>query len=90
MLFADFPKSTPIGVIGYTFIHHCGRPIRQRAIRDVAVTGYPADVSCAPVDITRSIIEDIVKCGCDIGEVPASGMQHAFGFSGRPRGVQNK
>ncbi|EZD42117.1 hypothetical protein BY99_18260, partial [Escherichia coli O111:NM str. K6890] len=47
--------------VGYAFKHQRGRTAGQRAVQQVTVSGHPAHIGGAPVDITRMIIKDIFK-----------------------------
>ena len=81
MFFADFPKAAPVGVVWYSLVHHCDRAVSQWTVGDVAMASDPPDVSRAPVDVARLIVEDIVKRGRNVGQVTTGGVKDAFRFS---------
>src|SRR5262249_47324774 len=60
----------------------CGA-VGERAIDDVAVSGYPADIGGAPVDLAVTVIEDVLMGHRGVDEIPAGGVKDAFGLSGR-------
>lgn len=68
-------KSTQLPASTY---YHTGCPIGQGSIRDVGMTCYPSNVSCAPVDILRLIIKHIFKGGGSIKHVSTHCMQHTL------------
>jgi len=46
------------------------------------VSGDPANVGGAPIDIARMIVEDVFESGRRIDQVARSGMENAFRFAG--------
>ena len=51
---------------------------------------HPSHIGGAPVDVTLLIIKDIFEGHRGIEQVSACGVQNAFGFPRRARGVKNK
>ncbi len=45
------------GVVRHALEHQRGRPVRERAVDDVAVPGHPADIGGAPVDLAGRLVE---------------------------------
>jgi hypothetical protein len=45
-------------MVGHAFEHQRGRAVGERAIDDIGVTGDPADIGRAPIDVAVVIIED--------------------------------
>ena len=79
---ADLPEAADIGVIGHAFEHQRRRAIGERAINDIAVPGYPADIGGAPEDFAGPIVEDMAKGHRHPDQIAAGGVQHALGFAG--------
>ena len=57
VLVADLPEARKIRVVRHAFEHQRRRAVGQRAVDDVAVTGDPAHVGRAPVDVAVVIVE---------------------------------
>ena len=49
----DRPPAVPAGMVRGPLVHHRRRPVGQRSVDDVAVSGHPPDVGRAPVDVSR-------------------------------------
>ena len=60
VLVAHFPTARGIGIGRHALKHHRGRAIGERSIENIGVTGDPADICGAPVDVTIMIIEHIL------------------------------
>ncbi len=69
--------------VRHPFKHQRGGTARQRAINQIAVSCYPADIGGTPVNVILMIIKDELKGGGGINQITAGGMQHAFGFAGK-------
>ncbi len=90
MLVDDVPEAADIGIGGYAFEHQCRRAIGQRAVDDIGVSCYPADISGTPIDVAILIIEYMFMRHCRIQDVSAAGMQHTFWCTRRARGVKDE
>ncbi len=90
VLVTDLPEARGIGIIWHAFKHQRDRPIGQRAIDDIAVTGDPADIRCAPIDIAFMIVEDIFMGHGGIDHIAAGRVQHAFGLAGGAGCIEDK
>ena len=86
----DFPEAAEVGEIGGALVHHLGGTIGERAVDDVGMTGDPADIGGAPVDILIAHIEDILCGRVGAGEVAAGAVENAFRFAGRAGGVEHE
>lgn len=53
-----------------------GGTIGQRAVRDVRVSSDPADVSRAPIDVVRLVVEHQLKGGGGVEHVAAHSVEH--------------
>ncbi len=76
--------------VGHPFKHQRGGATGQRAIEQIAVTGDPADIGGAPVNVVVMVIKNILKGAGGIDQIAAGGMQYAFWLPGRTGGIQNK
>ncbi len=77
-------------MIGRAFIHDRRGPVLQRTIDDVAVTGYPADVGGAPVDVFVLEIEHPLRRYVSADRVASRRVQDALGLSCASRSVQDE
>src|SRR5262249_18463774 len=55
--FNYLPEAIGLGPVWRALVHHAGRAILQRTIHDIAMTGHPSNVGCAPVSILVLEIE---------------------------------
>src|SRR5215813_1704978 len=85
-----FPETAEVGIVGNTLEHDTGGPVGQRTVNDVTVTSHPADVCRAPVNVTRSVVEDVLVRHGHVDQITASGMQYSLRLPGRARGVKDK
>ena len=85
----DSPEPIRLGPVRRAFVHDDGRAIRERAINDVAVSGDPADIGRAPINIFIADIEDVFGGRINAHQITAGGVQNSFRFSGRSAGVKN-
>ena len=90
MLVHDLPESGRVGISRHAFKHQSGRPVRKRAVKDIAVTGDPPDIRRTPINISIVVIEHIAVCHRRIQLVAARGVQHSLGFSSRSRRIKDK
>src|SRR5690348_14801594 len=74
ILFNDFPKTIRLRPVRCAFVHDNSRAIRQRAIDDVAVPSYPADVGGAPIDIFITNIEHVLCGRINADQITTGGM----------------
>src|SRR5262245_29778490 len=74
MLRYHFPETIEVGIVGNTFEDDTGSLIGEWSVHDVAVPRHPADVSRTPVDITRSIVEDVLVSDRHLDQIPTSRM----------------
>src|SRR5208283_5327701 len=86
----DSPYPAGVGVGRNTFVDDAGGGQGQRSIDNKRVTGNPADVGHAPVHILGVDVLDVFGAASHIGEIAASAVLTAFGFSGAAAGVHKK
>ncbi len=84
------PEAVGLGLVRRALVEKHGRAVREQAIDDVAVPRYPADVGRAEVAVGLLQIEDVVRGNLRAEQVAGRGVQHALGFSGRARGVEDE
>ena len=84
----DSPKPIGLGPVRCAFVHHNCCAIRQRAIDDVAVTGDPAHIGCAPKDVFIANIEDVLCGRINLHEITTGGMQDSLRFASRSARVE--
>ena len=90
MLVADLPETREIRVIRHAFEDQRGRPIRQRAVHNIAVTGDPADIGGTPVNVAIVIIEHVLMGHRRVDHVAAGRVQHALRGAGRAGCIENE
>ncbi len=90
MLVDDPGDAGDVRIVRHAFVHQGRRTVGQWAVDQIAMTGNPADVGGAPVDIARAVVEDPFVGQRGVQQVAAAGVQHALGFPGGARGVENE
>ena len=90
MLLDHLPESPRIRRSWRALVHHRGCPIGQWAIHDVAVTGDPAHIRCAPVHVVVAEIEDPLKREMGPKVVTSGGVHHTLGFASRSGRVEHE
>ena len=90
MLVDDVPEARRVGEVRHAFEHQRRRAIGQRPIDDIAVARHPADIRRAPVDVALAVIEDGLMSQGRVHEITAGRVQHALGFAGRTRRIENE
>ena len=90
MLIHHVPEPRRIRIGRHAFKHHRCRAIDKRAIDYICVPCHPANIGPAPIDIILFQIENIFMGHRSPNQIAARGVQHAFGFARRARGIKNK
>src|SRR5919106_6273625 len=88
ILLDDSPKPIGLGPVRCAFIHDNSCAIRERTIDDVAVTGDPSHIGCAPKDVLIADIEDVLGGAINLHEVTPGGVQNCLWFAGRSACVE--
>ena len=88
--FGDAPGTAGVGELRHAFIEHAGSGERERAINDVGVSGDPADIGHAPVNVFGMNVLIILRGACDVSEIPAGAMLATFGLAGGAAGVHEE
>ncbi|CCJ90048.1 hypothetical protein BN132_1976 [Cronobacter turicensis 564] len=78
------------GPVRHAFKHQRGGAAGERSVQQITVAGHPAHIRRAPVDIARMVVEGVQERGGRIDQITAGGVQHAFRFTGRAGGIENK
>ncbi len=90
MLVDHLPEARHRRIVRHAFEHQRGGAVGERPVDDVAVSGHPADVGGAPVDVAVVIVEHVLVRHCGVERIAAGGVQHAFGLARRSRRVQDE
>ena len=90
VLVADLPEPRHARIVRHALEDHRGRAVRERAVDDIAVSGHPADVGGAPVDVALVVVEHILVGQRGVDQIAAGGVQHTLGLSGRARRVEDE
>ena len=90
MRVAHLPEASRVRILRCALEHQRRGADRQRAVQHVAVSGDPAHVGCAPVDILVAIVEHVLKRVGSEHQVAAGGVQHAFGPAGGAGSVEDE
>ncbi len=80
----DAPGTAGVGKLRDAFIKNGGGRESQRAVNDIRVTGDPADVGHAPVNVFGMNVLVILRSARDVGEIAAGAMLAALGLAGLP------
>ena len=87
-LFDDGPPAIPRRGVGGSLVHHLCRAVAERTINNVAVSGHPANVGGAPVDVVGLDIKDgAVREGC-AEEVAGAGVHDPLRLRRGAAGVE--
>ena len=89
-LLADLPEAGGRRVCGHPLEHDRGRPIEQRAVNDVAVSGDPADVGGAPIDVAGLVLEHVGEAVSGIHHVTTASVDHPLRLARAARGVEDE
>ena len=73
-----------------TLIDNRGHSVDQRAIDNVGVTGHPANVGRAPVDIVGLVVEHPFERAARVQVVTCRRMPYPLGFASRSTGIEDK
>ena len=84
-----FQKRSSLRMIRRALVHQRCRAILQNPVHDVRVPGNPTDVRRAPVNVVFPQIEDVLAGQIRLHRVAARGVHQAFGFSRRPRRIED-
>ena len=90
VLFNQIPPASLIREIRSSLVDQAGRSVGQWAVDDVGVTGDPATVCCAPVQVRFLDIEDISEGAADSSQVATVCVDDSLGFAGAARGVEDE
>ena len=82
VFFYDLPEAAVCRIVGNAFKHDRCCSVAQRPVKNVCVTGNPAQISRAPVHITIMIIENDFMRVSAINKITTRGMHNTFGLSG--------
>ncbi len=82
------PEAIVLRKIRRAFVHHDRRARRERSVHRVAMTGHPADIRGAPVDVVFLQIEHPLHRHQRVCKVAADRVYDAFRFAGGARGVE--
>src|SRR5438045_1548775 len=84
------PDAVRLGRHGCAFVNENRSASGQRTINHVTMSGHPADIGRAPIQIGISHIENQLSRAKCAHEVAASAMNDTLGLTGRPAGVENE
>ena len=90
VLLADLPEAAAIRIHRRAFVHHDGGTGRQRAVTDIGVPGYPADIGGTPEDIIVVQVENPLRGELGAEQIAGGRMLYAFGFAGGAGGVEQE
>ena len=90
VLVDDPPAARGVGVGGHAFEHQRRRAVGQRAVDDVRVTGDPADVGGAPVDVAVVVVEDVLVRHGGVQQVAAGTVLDPLGLTRRTGGIEDE
>src|ERR1700741_2224792 len=82
ILLDDLPEAGESRIIRCALVHYYGRARRERPINNVAMSGDPAYVGCAPVHVVFFQIEDPLHGHRGLQEITGCGVQNALWLSG--------
>ena len=86
----QLPESVGFGPVRGSLIHEAGGAVGEGAVDEVTMTGDPANVGGAPVDILLLQVEDVLGGCVGTDEIAARSMEDSFRFSCRSTGVEDE
>ncbi len=89
-LFHDLPKTIWRRVGWNTLEHDRGCAVRQWSVDDVRVSGNPADIGSAEVNIPVVVVENVLVGLRGVNHVPTGGVLNTLWLPRRSRCVQNE
>ena len=90
MLFHDLPEASVMRMIGNAFEHHRCGTVEQRSVNNITMTGDPADIGGAPVDIIFVVLEYIFEGESGVDHITRIGVDHSLGHPGGSGGVEDE
>ena len=90
VLVDHLPEAGVRRIVGHALEHQRGGAVAERSVEDVAVTGHPAHVGGAPVDVAVVIVEHVLVRDRGIDQVAARCVQNALGLAGRARRIEDE
>ncbi len=90
MFVTNLPEPRRRRVVRHTLEHQRNRSVCERSVDDVTVPGNPANVGRAPVNVAGVIVENLLVRHRRVDEIAAAGVQNAFRFAGRARGIEDE
>jgi hypothetical protein len=90
VLVDHLPEARHVRVVRDALEHQRDGAVGERAVDDVGVTGDPADVGGAPVDLAVLVVEGVLVRHGGEDQVAAGGVQHALRLAGGARGVEDE
>mmetsp|Transcript_2413 Transcript_2413/g.7405 ORF Transcript_2413/g.7405 Transcript_2413/m.7405 type:complete len:211 (-) Transcript_2413:778-1410(-) len=64
--------------------------VQKWPVRQVGVSSHPSTIRCAPIDITRLGVKDVLHGGVRAKHVASGRVQHPLGLSSRPTCVKHE
>mmetsp|Transcript_3836 Transcript_3836/g.13448 ORF Transcript_3836/g.13448 Transcript_3836/m.13448 type:complete len:325 (-) Transcript_3836:436-1410(-) len=64
--------------------------VQKWPVRQVGVSSHPSTIRCAPIDITRLGVKDVLHGGVRAKHVASGRVQHPLGLSSRPTRVKHE
>ncbi len=91
VLFDHLEMTVLVGRVRGALVDHLGDAVGQRPVDDVGVTGDPADIGCAPIDVGLGLdVEHVVMRVRRLGQIAARGVHDALGLAGGARRVEQE
>mmetsp|Transcript_5026 Transcript_5026/g.12823 ORF Transcript_5026/g.12823 Transcript_5026/m.12823 type:complete len:722 (-) Transcript_5026:224-2389(-) len=81
VLVDDLPAPAGVRVGRHALEDQGGHAVQERAVGEVGVSGDPAAVCRAPVDVAGLGVEDVLDSGVGADHVAGGGVQHALGLA---------
>ena len=89
-LLYDIPKTAGIGPCRNTFKHERSTACAQWSIKNIGMTGYPADICRTKMDLPEIILKHIEEGIIGPDHIARAGMYHTLGFTGAATCIKNE
>jgi hypothetical protein len=84
------PEPVALGPVGSALVHQAGRPVRERTVDEIGVSGDPPHVGRAPEDVALLEIEDVLHRARRADEIAARRVHDPLRLSRRARRVEDE
>ncbi len=90
VLVDHLPEAAHRRIVGDALEHQGRRAVSERSVDNIGMTGHPADVCGAPVDVALMVVEDVLMRHRRKNQIAAGGVDDALGRACRSRCIKDE